>query len=125
MIIKADRQTYLRDHLVMAAIGAGGATLALVYLQTGDVWVGMVGALAAIGLRGWYMASEELNVIWEISDGALRAPSRVLPLSKIAEVRTILSAVQVIAQDGNKYLIKYQADPKSTAAEIRAMLPHA
>jgi len=123
MILKADRRTYIRDHVVMAAIGALLMTAVLMALGDPNLWVGPVGACVAIAVRGVYVASEELAVEWQISDGALRAPGRHLALKDIAEVRTILSAVQVVAQDGNKYLIKYQADPKGQAAAIRALLP--
>lgn len=123
MILKADRQTYLRDHFVMAVIGSVAAYGVLLYMGDPNPWVGIIGACAAIGIRGVYVASEELAVEWQISDGALRGPGRHLALTDIAEVRTILSAVQVIARDGNKYLIKYQADPKGQAEAIRALLP--
>lgn len=123
MTLKADRKTYIRDHLVMALIGSVLAMGVLIAMGDPNAWVGTVGACAAIAVRGVYVASEELAVEWHISDGALRAPGRHLALRDVAAVRTILSAVQVIAKDGNKYLIKYQADPKGTAAAIRARLP--
>jgi len=123
LLIRADRQTYIRDHLVMAGLGSVLAMGVLIAMGDPNFWVGLVGACAAIGIRGAYLASEDLSVEWRISDGALRAPGRHLPLRDIADVRTVLSAVQVVARDGNKYLIKYQADPKRRAAEIRGFLP--
>jgi hypothetical protein len=122
-IIRADRQTYIRDHLVMAGLGALLAMGVLVAMGDPNVWVGLVGACVAIAVRGFYLASEELAVEWRIADGALRAPGRHIALKDVADVRTILSAVQVVARDGNKYLIKYQPDPRQRAAEIRGFLP--
>lgn len=122
-VVRADRQTYIRDHLVMAGLGSLLAMGVLIAMGDPNVWVGLVGACVAIAVRGFYLASEELAVEWRIADGAIRAPGRHIALRDVAEVRTILSAVQIVARDGNKYLIKYQADPKRRAAEIRGFLP--
>ncbi|MCE8537871.1 hypothetical protein KBY27_10400 [Ruegeria pomeroyi] len=118
----ADRQAYLRNHTWMAAIAMGGAMAVLWALGNPYIWTGAPAGLAAIALRGWYLASEELAVVWEISEGTLSGPGPRVPLSQIEMVRTMGSYVQVITRGGDKHLIKYQADPAATKAAIeRAM----
>ncbi|MCE8512208.1 hypothetical protein KBY22_05855 [Ruegeria pomeroyi] len=118
----ADRQAYLRNHTWMAAIAMGGAMAVLWALGNPYIWTGAPAGLAAIALRGWYLASEELAVVWEISEGTLSGPGPRVPLSQIEMVRTMGSYVQVITKGGDKHLIKYQADPAATKAAIeRAM----
>lgn len=118
----ADRQAYLRNHTWMAAIAMGGAMAVLWAMGNAHVWTGAPAGLAAIALRGWYLASEELAVVWEISEGTLSGPGPRVPLSQIEMVRTMGSYVQVITKGGDKHLIKYQADPAATKAAIeRAM----
>ena len=118
----ADRQAYLRNHTWMAAIAMGGAMAVLWAMGNAHVWTGAPAGLAAIALRGWYLASEELAVVWEISEGTLSGPGPRVPLSQIEMVRTMGSYVQVITRSGDKHLIKYQADPTATKAAIeRAM----
>lgn len=118
----ADRQAYLRNHSWMAAIAMGGAMAVLWALGNPYIWTGAPAGLAAIALRGWYLASEELAVVWEISEGTLSGPGPRVPLSQIETVRTMGSYVQVITKGGDKHLIKYQADPAATKAAIeRAM----
>ncbi|MCE8524670.1 hypothetical protein KBY24_05305 [Ruegeria pomeroyi] len=118
----ADRQAYLRNHTWMAAIAMGGAMAVLWALGNPYIWTGAPAGLAAIALRGWYLASEELAVVWEISGGTLSGPGPRVPLNQIEMVRTMGSYVQVITKGGDKHLIKYQADPAATKAAIeRAM----
>ncbi|AAV93603.1 hypothetical protein KQ247_10055 [Ruegeria pomeroyi] len=118
----ADRQAYLRNHTWMAAIAMGGAMAVLWALGNPYIWTGAPAGLAAIALRGWYLASEELAVVWEISEDTLSGPGPRVPLSQIEIVRTMGSYVQVITKGGDKHLIKYQADPAATKAAIeRAM----
>ncbi|SDE24858.1 hypothetical protein [Ruegeria marina] len=118
----ADRQAYIRNHTWMAAIAMAGAMAVLWAMGNPYVWTGAPAGLAAIALRGWYLASEELAVVWEISDGVLSGAGRRVPLSQIETVRTMGSYVQVITKGGDKHLIKHQADPAATRAAIeRAM----
>lgn len=118
----ADRGAYIRNHTWMAAIAMGGAMAVLWAMDNPYVWTGAPAGLAAIALRGWYLASEELAVVWEISDGTLSGPGHRVPLGQIEMVRTMGSYVQVITRSGDKHLIKYQADPAATKTAIeRAM----
>lgn len=115
----ADRATYFRAHLRMAAIFMGAAMGLLWLLDNPDVWAGGIAALAAIALRGWYLKSEELELCWRIEEGDLLGPGTLrLPLADIEEVRALGSFVQVITTSGDKYLIQYQADPAATIAAI-------
>lgn len=119
----ADRDAYLRSHAWLAALGMAGAMAILWIAGNPYVWTGAPAGLAAIVLRGWYLASEELTAIWEIEDDTLTGPGpRTIPLDQIAAVRTLGSFVQVITSSGDKHLIKYQSDPAATRAAIeRAM----
>jgi hypothetical protein len=83
-----------------------------------DVWVALIAGPVAIAVRGGYLASEELSVVWELTDRSLNGPGRNLLLSDIETVRTIGSAAQVITRSGDKHLMKYMADPKAVAARI-------
>ena len=121
--ITPDRATYIRSHTWMAAIGMGGAMLILWIMGNPYVWTGAVAGLAAIAVRGWYMASEELAAVWEIKDGFLTGPfERRIALSDIAEVRSLFGYVQVVTKGGDKHLIKYQSDPQATIAQIKGAL---
>ena len=119
IVFPPDRATYIRAHAWMAAIAMAGAMAVLWIMGNAHVWTGAVAGLAAIGLRGWYLASEELAVDWRISDGALTGPAeRSVALGQIAQVRVMASYVQVITTGGDKLLIRYQADAKATARAI-------
>lgn len=114
-IFTPNRSAYIRTHAWMAAIGMGGAMAVLWFLDSPHIWTGAVGGLAAIALRGWYMASEELAVVWTLAGDTLSGPAGCsLPLPQIKAVKTMGSYVQVITETGDKHLIKYQADPAAT-----------
>ncbi|UWQ38022.1 hypothetical protein PNH50_03170 [Leisingera aquaemixtae] len=116
---KPDRGAYVRAHAWMAAIGMGGAMAVLWIMGSTHIWTGAIGGLAAIALRGWYMASEELAVVWTLTEDALTGPAgRGVALSQIGTVRTMGSYVQVVTKGGDKHLIKYQADPAATLNAI-------
>ncbi|GGH35049.1 hypothetical protein SAMN05444007_10841 [Cribrihabitans marinus] len=115
----ADRQAYIRSHTWLAAVGMAGAMAVLWMIGSPHVWTGAPAGLAAVALRGSYLASEELAAVWEIDGGALTGPGpRRVPLDDIAEVKTQGSFVQVVTRGGDKHLIKYQADPDATRAAI-------
>lgn len=113
--------TYIKEHVMLAAIGAVGATAVLLALGNPHAWTGAVGALLAIAIRGVYVYSEAVGQTWQFTDRRLLSPTGMtVPRSEIADVRTIISAAQVITRSGEKYLIKYQADPKAVAETIRS-----
>ena len=116
----ANRTTYIREHVMLAAIGAVGATAVLMAMGNPHAWTGAVGALLAIAIRGVYVYSEAVDQTWQLTDRRLLSPTgMIIPRREIADVRTIISAAQVVTRSGAKYLIKYQADPKAVAETIR------
>jgi hypothetical protein len=122
IVFTADRGAYIRSHTWMAAVAMAAAMAILWAIGNPHVWTGAPAWLLAIVVRGWYLASEELAVTWEIRDGMLCGAGTRVPLTQIETVRTLGSFVQVITTEGNKHLIKYQADPARTVAEIERAL---
>jgi hypothetical protein len=117
----ADKATYLRTNAWLAALGMGAAMALLWLLGNPYIWTGAPAGLAAIALRAWYLSSEELANVWQIDDAVLTGPSgREIPLTQIKTVRSMGSYVQVTTREGDKHLIKYQANPAATVAAIDA-----
>ena len=115
----ANRDAYIQSHLKLAAVAMAAAMLILWLMGDPNIWTGAIAGLGAIGLRGWYLASEQLAQVWEIRDEALHGPlGENIPLDQIVTLRSIASFVQVITRSGEKYLIRYQADPAATIAAI-------
>ena len=113
------RTTYIKEHVMLAAIGAVGATGVLMLMGNPHAWTGAVGALLAIVVRGVYVASEQIGMTWQLTDRRLITPTGMsVRRADIAKVRTIFSAAQVVTRKGEKFMIKYQADPGATAALI-------
>lgn len=123
---QADRSAYIRDHAWMAAGAMAAGMLILWAIGNPHIWTGGVGGLAAIAIRGFYVASDEMNVRWDLTNLRLLGPqTRVVSLSDIENVRILASAVQVISKTGDKHLLKYQADRNSTKAAILAAAANA
>lgn len=118
-----DRTTYWRDHAAMAAFAMAAGMVILWAMGNPHIWTGAVGGLAAVVIRGGYVASDELAVRWDLTNLRLLGPGgRALRLTDIAKLNRLGSAVQIVTQSGDKHLIKYQADGASTRARIaRAM----
>ncbi|WP_171130992.1 MULTISPECIES: hypothetical protein [unclassified Ruegeria] len=118
-----DKSAYIRTYAWLAAVAMAGAMIVLWVVGNPYVWTGAPAGLAAVGIRAWYLASEDLAAVWEMSDTTLTGPGpRTVALTQIAEVKTLGSFVQVITKTGDKHLIKYQANPATTKAAIeRAM----
>ncbi|WP_236545087.1 hypothetical protein [Tropicimonas marinistellae] len=115
----ADRRVYIRDHIRLALFGAAATTAILYLLGNPSAWVGIPASLLAIGIRGWYVASEELAIRWDLTDLAVAGShGRQVPLGDIAKVRRLGSAVQIITHAGDKLLMKYLADPDATRTAI-------
>lgn len=116
-----DRATYIRTNLWLAAAAMAAAMAVLWLMGEGNIWTGAVGGLAAIALRGWYLADEELAAEWRIEGDSLRGPGgRTVRLDQIDKVRSLGPAVQVVTRSGDKHLIKHQPDPARTVAQIEA-----
>ena len=117
--ITPDRATYIRAHAWLAALGMAGGMAILWALGNPHVWTGAIGGLAAVAVRGWYLASDELGALWVVQKGRLIGPmERNIPLADIAQMRSLFGNVQIVTQKGDKHLIKYQADPQATIAAI-------
>ena len=118
-----DKQAYIRTNAWLAALAMAAAMGVLWLIGNPYVWTGAPAGLAAIVIRSWYLASEELAVVWEINGTTLTGPGpRRVPLNQIEAVNTMGSFVQIVTRTGDKHLIKYQADPAATKAAIeRAM----
>ncbi|OIP87416.1 MAG: hypothetical protein AUK37_01490 [Rhodobacterales bacterium CG2_30_65_12] len=116
-----NRATYIKEHVMLAAIGSVGAAAALMAMGDPNYWVGPIGAVFAIAVRGFYVASEQIGMTWQLTDRRLITPAGItVPRSEIVKVRTIISAAQVITRSGEKYMLKYQANPKAVAETIMA-----
>ncbi len=117
--IRASRAAYNREHVVLFLIGAIGMYFTLWAIGNPFPWTGIVGAAIAIFIRWFYVASEAMNVVWTLTDTRLIGPSeRSIPLASIKTVRSLFSAVQVITHTGDKYMLKYLADPEGTVNAI-------
>ena len=120
-IFTADRGAYIRDHAWMAAGAMALGMAALWAVGNPHIWTGAVGGLAAIVLRGAYLASEQLADTWQLHADHITGPSgRHVALADIAQINTLGSAVQIITQSGDKHLIKYQSDRSATKDRIQA-----
>ena len=117
----SNRGTYIREHIILAILGAMLMTGYLVLIEDPSPWVGIVGAIIAISIRAFYLVSEQLGYVWVLRDDGLTLHnSNVIPLNEIKAVRGIFSAVQVITTTGDKHLIKYQSDRQGVIDTIAA-----
>ena len=115
-----DRATYWRDQSWLAALAMAGGMAILWAMGNPHVWTGAVGGLAAVAIRAWYLASEELAVRWVLTETRLLGPGgRRMQVSEIVKLRSLGSAVQVITAKGDKHLMKYQASRDATLARLR------
>ncbi|MBO6883608.1 MAG: hypothetical protein JJ869_08510 [Marivita sp.] len=118
---KPDMATYIRAHAVMTAFAMAAGMLILWVLDNPHIWTGAVGGLAAVALRGWYMADEIMDEVWTMTSSSLTGPyERKARLEDIVKLRTIAGSVQVITRSGDKHLIKYQPDPQAVIEQINA-----
>ncbi|WP_425051468.1 hypothetical protein [Psychromarinibacter sp. S121] len=123
---RPSRSAYIRDNAWMAAIAMAGGMLVLWIAGNPHVWTGAIGGLAAIGLRGWYLASEELAVRWDLTHRRLLGPGgREMRLAEITKLRTFASTVQVVTAGGDKHLMKYQPDVTDTLTRLREAVERA
>lgn len=118
-----DARTYWRDQAWMAVLAMAGGMAVLWAIGNPHVWAGAIGGLAAVAVRSWYLASDEMAVRWVLTEEHLLGPGgRRMRLGEIARLRSLGSAVQVITRSGDKHLLKYQADRDATLRTIeRAM----
>lgn len=117
--LRSDRGRYWRDHAVLAVLGMAGAGTVLWLLGSEHVAIGSLGAVLALGVRGLYLASEQLKSVWVLTDRRLVLPGgRSVMLLEIETVRKLMGDMQIITRAGDKHLIKHIADPEAMLALI-------
>lgn len=117
-----DKTRYWRDNGIMAV---GLMALAGVFLWAiGSPYpaIGSLGAILAVGVRAFYLASETLNMRWVLTNRRLILPSGVhsINLMEIEKARRLLGDVQVISTTGDKHLLKHMADADAVIATLLA-----
>lgn len=118
---KPDMSTYIRAHAVMTLFAMAAGMVILWVLGNPHIWTGAIGGLAAVALRGWYMADEVMTEVWVLNRTSLKGPyERQANLDDIAKLRMIAGSVQIVTKSGLKHLIKYQPDPKAVIDTINA-----
>ncbi len=119
--IASDRGRYWRDHGVLALVGMAGLGIVLWAIGSPYVAIGALGAPLAIGVRGAYLASEQLSARWWLTSQRLLLPDgRAVGLLEIETVRRLFGDVQIVTRSGDKHLLKHIADPAGLVAEIEA-----
>ena len=110
---------YIRGHVSLAVIGSVAAFALLFAIDNPDPWVGPVGVLLALAVRGFYLASEELAVRWDLTPDRLESTNgRSVALREIARVRRLGTAVQVVTRGGDKHLLKHLPAPGEALERI-------
>ena len=111
--------TYVKEHVMLAALGAVLISGVLMAVGNPYPWTGVVGSVAAIAVRGLYVAKEQLGFTWHLTNRRLIGlDGRTILLSSVDKVNVIFTAAQVVTHSGDKYMLKYQADAKATQAAI-------
>ncbi|SNS15083.1 hypothetical protein [Tropicimonas sediminicola] len=117
----SDKATYVRGSVTLAAICSVAAAAVLVVMGNPTPWVGPVGVVLALGVRGFYLASEEIGVRWELTETTLSSSfGKRIALRDVERVRTIGTAVQVVTRGGDKHLMKHLTDPEAARSRIAA-----
>lgn len=116
---RPDRASYWRAHLVMAVLLGVMAGLVLLWLANPYPVVGPVGAVMAIAARATFVQSEAMAEVWRLTDRRLLGPGgRAIALIDLQTARSFLGSVQVVTRTGDKYLMKYQANPGAVADRL-------
>lgn len=116
---QADTMTFWRSQAWIALFFSILAAGILIGIGNAYWWTGVVGAMAAIGVRTLYLGPDERKDVWVLTNRRLMGPmNRSTTLSNISAVNVIWTAVQVVTITGDKILIRYRPDPAETKAEI-------
>ena len=117
---------YLRDHKWMAAAAMVAGMWIIWALGFPYIWAGAAGGLAVVAVRAFYRLSDALGARWDLTESRLLGPKGcVVKLDEIKRLRTFGSAIQVVAMNGDKHLIKYQADRPAKIATLEAAIKKA
>ncbi|WP_371169451.1 hypothetical protein [Aliiroseovarius sp. 2305UL8-7] len=112
-------RTYVKEHVLLAALGSVLMSGILIFMGNPHAWTGVVGAVAAIAVRGLYVAKEQLGFTWYLTNIRVIGPGdRSIVLENIDKVNVIFTAAQIVTRTGDKYMLKYQADAKATQTAI-------
>lgn len=115
----ADKRIYIRDHIWLAVLGIILGMGVLWLMGNPHFWTGAVGAVFAVAVRGFYLASDDLKARWDLTNQRAMGPQeRIADLTEIREVKTLGSAAQIITRSGLKHLIRFQANPKDIVRQI-------
>ena len=72
-----NRATYIKEHVMLAALGSVLMSGVLIYMGNPHAWTGVIGAVGAITVRGVYVAKEQLGFTWHLTTRRLIRPHRV------------------------------------------------
>ena len=116
---RPDRGVYLRNTLILIVVFGTLAGLVLLALGTPHPWTGPVAALLGVGARAWFLASEALTAEWRLTERRLLGPAgQVIARADLEDARKVFGDVAVIRRGGEKFLIKYPADPEAVIASL-------
>ncbi|MBL8562308.1 MAG: hypothetical protein JNN06_08515 [Gemmobacter sp.] len=116
---RPDRGVYLRNTLILMVVFGVIAGGVLVAIGDPNPWVGPLAAILGIGARAWFLASEALAAEWRLTDRRLLGPAgQVIARADLIEARKVFGEVAVITRAGEKFLIKYPADPEAVIAQL-------
>ena len=116
---RADKGVYLRSTLSLMAVLGTLAGLVLIWLGDPHPWTGPLAAILGLGARAWYLASEALSAEWRLTNRRLLGPAgQVIARADLAAPRKVFGDVAVITRGGDKFLIKYPADPQAVMAAL-------
>lgn len=117
--IRSDRATYLRDHAVLAVLGMGIVGMVLALIGSAHWFIGSLGAVLALTVRGAYLYSEQMGVHWVLTDRRLVGPGgRNVYLMELSAVRHLFGDVQLVTKAGDKHLIKHVAGAEGVVETI-------
>jgi len=117
--IASDKRLYWRDHAVMALASTLIIGLVLWVMDNEYAAIGAMGAILAIGVRGLYLASEQLSARWWLTSQRLLLPgNRAVTLLEIETARRLIGDVQIITRAGDKHLLKHIANADALVEAI-------
>jgi hypothetical protein len=117
--IRSDRMTYLRDHAAMAVLGMGAVGMVLAIMGSDHVFIGSLGAVLALVVRGLWLYSEQMGFRWVLTNQRLVGPGgRQVWLMELARARRLFGDIQLVTRSGDKHLIKHVAQPDDILAAI-------
>jgi hypothetical protein len=117
--LRSDRGRYWRDHAIMALVGMAGAGTVLWLIGSDHAAIGALGAVLALGVRGAYLAREQLSLRWLVTDRRVILPGGgAVMLLEVETLRKLMGDLQIITRGGDKHLIKHLPDAEAARATI-------